>query len=84
MWRISISTAPGRGGRGISDPAVETAWSNAHCGFIAQNVYLYAASEGLAAWFRAFVDAPALSKLLNLRPAQKVMYGQGVGYPAKG
>jgi nitroreductase len=73
----------GRGGRGISDPAVQTAWSNAHCGFIAQNVYLFAASEGLASWFRAFVDAPAAAKLLNLRPGQKVMFGQGVGYPAK-
>jgi hypothetical protein len=74
----------GRGGRGISDPAVQAAWSNAHCGFIAQNVYLYAASEGLASWFRAFVDAPAVAKLLNLRPTQRVLYGQGVGYPAKG
>jgi hypothetical protein len=73
----------GRGGRGISDSTVQTAWSNAHCGFIAQNVYLFAASEGLASWFRAFVDAPALGKLLNLRPGQKVMYGHGVGYPAK-
>lgn len=72
-----------RGGRGISDPALQTAWSNAHCGFIAQNVYLYAASEGLATCFRALVDVPALTKLLNLRPAQKVLYGQGVGYPGK-
>ena len=75
--------AGGAGRRGVSDPARQTAWSNAHCGFIAQNVYLFAASEGLASWFRAMLDAPALAKLLNLRPAQQVLYAQGVGYPAK-
>jgi len=62
----------------------KTAWSNAHAGFIGQNVYLFAASEGLASWFRAFVDAPAVAQLLSLRPGQKVLYGQTVGYPAKG
>jgi SagB-type dehydrogenase family enzyme len=67
---------------GNGDRARQMAWSNAHCGFIAQNVYLYAASEGLASWFRAMLDAPALEKLLNLRPAEKVLYSHGVGYPA--
>jgi SagB-type dehydrogenase family enzyme len=60
------------------------AFSNAHAGFIGQNVYLFAASEGLASWFRASVDAPAVAQLLSLRPGQKVLYGQTVGYPAKG
>ena len=73
----------GRGGRGISDSALQTAWSNAHVGFIAQNVYLFAASEDLASWFRAMVDASALGKLLGLRSSEKVLYSQGVGYPAK-
>jgi nitroreductase len=66
-----------------SSLATQLAWSNAHCGFIAQNVYLFAASEGLASWFRAYVDAPALSALLKLKPTQKVLYGQSVGYPAR-
>ena len=70
-------------GRGSSDSAVQTAWSNAHAGFIAQNAYLFASSEGLASWFRALVDGAALSKLLNLKPSEKVLYGQGIGYPAK-
>jgi SagB-type dehydrogenase family enzyme len=61
----------------------KAAWSNAHAGFIGQNVYLFAASEGLASWFRAFVDAPALAQLLKLRSNQKVLYGHTVGYPAK-
>ncbi len=73
----------GGAGRGVSDPSTQTAYSNAHAGFIGQNVYLFAASEGLACWFRAMVDAPALSKLLNLRGSEKVLYGQGVWYPAK-
>ena len=75
--------AGGRGGRTIADVSVRTAWSNAHAGFIAQNVYLFAASEGLASWFRALVDGPALAKLLNLQPSEKVLYAQGVGYPSK-
>lgn len=62
----------------------KTAWSNAHAGFIGQNVYLFAAAEGLASCFRAFVDGPNVAQLLNLRPGQKVLYGQTVGYPAKG
>jgi nitroreductase len=73
----------GRGPMRVTDPAIQTAWSNSHVGFIAQNVYLYAASEGLASWFRAFVDHAGVASLLSLRPAQKVLYSQGIGYPAK-
>lgn len=56
--------------------------SHAHAGFIAQNVYLFAASEGLGAWFRASLDTAGVAALLKLRPAQKVLYGQTVGYPS--
>lgn len=65
-----------------SDPSVQAAWSNAHAGFIGQNVYLYAAAEGLACWFRAMIDQGALGKLLNLKTGQKALYSQGIGYPA--
>lgn len=70
-------------GAGRGDPATQIAWSHAHAGFIGQNVYLYTASEGLGAWFRASIDVAALTALLSLRPAQKVLYGQTVGYPVK-
>lgn len=70
-------------GPGLTDQSVMTAWSNAHVGFIAQNVYLYAASEDLASWFRARIDNEGLAKFLSLRPAQKVLYAQTVGYPVK-
>jgi hypothetical protein len=49
-------------------------------GFIGQNVYLFCASEGLAAWFFA-TDREGLARAMNLRRAQKVLYCQAVGYP---
>jgi len=73
-------TKPG-GGRS-PDGSPQAAWSNVHVGFIAQNVYLYAAAEGLASSFRANVDPDALSALLNLRPAQKPLYSHLVGFPS--
>jgi SagB-type dehydrogenase family enzyme len=56
-------------------------YSAADVGFIAQNVYLYCASQGLVAVMRGMVDRPALAKVMNLRPEQKVMFSQTVGYP---
>ena len=58
-----------------------TLYSAADAGFIAQNVYLFCASEGLATVVRGSVDRPALAKVLNLRPAQRIMLAQTVGYP---
>ena len=55
--------------------------SCAHAGFISENVYLYCASEGLATVVRAWIDRPALSKAMQLRPDQKIILGQTVGYP---
>ena len=40
----------------------------ADAGFIAQNAYLFCASEGLAVVVRGLIDRPALAKALNLRP----------------
>jgi len=56
-------------------------WSAAGAGFISQNVYLYCASEGLATVVRGMFDKDALSKVLNLRPDQKIILTQSVGYP---
>jgi nitroreductase len=52
-------------------------------GFIAQNVYLFCASEGLAAVVRGSVDKAAVAKAFKLRPEQRVMLAQSVGYPEK-
>jgi len=58
-------------------------YSAAATGFISQNVYLYCASEGLATVVRGLVDRPALAKVMKLRPDQKVILAQSVGYPKK-
>jgi SagB-type dehydrogenase family enzyme len=56
-------------------------YSAADTGFIAQNVYLFCASEGLATVVRGMVDKDALSKDMKLRDNQKIILVQAVGYP---
>jgi SagB-type dehydrogenase family enzyme len=68
------------GGAASSEAEMYTA---ADVGFIAQNVYLYCASEGLATVVRGSVDRPALAKTLNLQANQKIILAQSVGYPKK-
>jgi len=69
----------GKTGRaGGEDQILYTA---ADTGFIAQNVYLFCASEGLAVVVRGSVDRAALAKLIKLRPDQKIILAQTVGYP---
>ena len=58
-------------------------YSAADTGFIAQNVYLFCASEGLATVVRNMVDKPALAKIMNLEAQQKVILTQSIGYPKK-
>ena len=50
-------------------------------GFIAQNVYLYCASQGLATVSRGMFDHEKLAEILKLKPEQKVTLTQTVGYP---
>ncbi len=56
-------------------------YSAADTGFISQNVYLYCASKGLATVVRGMVDKEALAKKMNLKPDQRVIFAQTVGYP---
>lgn len=51
-------------------------------GFIGQNVYLFAASEGLNAWLYA-IHTPDVPGALKLSADRKPLYGQSVGYPEK-
>jgi len=62
-------------------PADREGYAAAHTGFIAQNAYLYCASEGLATVVRASIDRPALAQRMGLRPDQKITLAQSVGYP---
>jgi SagB-type dehydrogenase family enzyme len=51
-------------------------------GFIAQNVYLFCASEGLATVVRGMVDRPVLARLMGLSSQQSIILAQSVDYPA--
>ncbi len=55
----------------------------ADCGFIAQNVYLCCASEGLATVVRGSVNRDDLAKSLKLKPQQKIILAQTIGYPSE-
>lgn len=55
----------------------------ANAGFIAQNVYLFCASEGLATVVRALVPKEDLAKALKLRENQVIVLAQTVGYPKR-
>ncbi len=57
--------------------------SAADTGFIAQNVYLYCASEGLATVVRAGVQREALAKKMGLRADQRITLAQSVSYPKR-
>jgi len=56
-------------------------YSATDTGFIAQNVYLYCASEGLATVIRGSIDRDVLAKAMQLRDNQKIVLSQTVGYP---
>jgi len=49
-------------------------------GYISQNIYLFCASEGLATVVHE-LDKRALKETLKLRPEQKVILAQSVGFP---
>ncbi len=66
------------GGASSEDQVIYAA---AGTGFISQNVYLFCASEGLATVVRASFDRVGLPKLMKLRPDQRIILVQTVGYP---
>ncbi len=67
---------------GLRDPDVQRSYYYVDTGLIAANVYLFAASTGLAAWFHN-CDRSRLAAKLRLRPDQRVLFGQTVGYPLR-
>jgi nitroreductase len=67
------------------DPAlleieVQKSYYYVDTGIIAGNVYLFAAARGLAAWFHG-CHRTDLARRLGLRPEQRVLFAQSVGYP---
>jgi hypothetical protein len=67
---------------GLQDPETQKAYYFVDTGLIAENVYLFAASQGLAAWFHNCNKAE-LSKRLMLGPNQRPLFGQTIGYKKK-
>jgi hypothetical protein len=66
---------------GLHDTEVQKSYYFVDTGLIAGNVYLFAASRGLACWFHN-CDRAALAACLGLRPRQRVLFAQTIGYPA--
>lgn len=62
-------------------PEARDFYCSADAGFISQNVYLFCASEGLATVVLGWIDKPRLERIMGLRPGQKVILSQPVGYP---
>jgi hypothetical protein len=65
---------------GLKDPEVQKSYYYAATGLIAGNVYLFAASQGLAAWFHN-CDKQNTAKEFKLRSDQRVLFAQTVGFP---
>jgi len=71
---------PGQPDRQIGDPEVQKSYYYTDTGFIAQNVYLFAAAHGMAAWFHNCDKDNTVSEF-KLRDDQLVLFSQTVGYP---
>jgi nitroreductase len=56
-------------------------YSSAAAGAVSQNVYLFAASNGLSTVIRAWIDRAAIADALGLSHDQQVLLSQTVGYP---
>lgn len=76
-----LSNTKGYQEPGLKDPEVQKSYYFVDTGLMAGNVYLFAASQGLAAWFHN-CDRAALAAKLKLRGEQRILFGQTVGYPA--
>jgi nitroreductase len=59
----------------------KTLYSAADAGFIAQNVYLFCASQDLACVVRGSIERDKLARTLQLRVDQKIILAQSVGIP---
>lgn len=74
-------TGPGQPDRRIGDPEVQKSYYFTDTGLIAGNVYLFAASMGLAAWFHN-CNKEAAAREFKLKSEQRVLFAQTVGYAA--
>ena len=66
---------------GLVPVAQRDAFAHVAAGAVAQNVYLFAAGNGLATVLRAWIDRGAIADALGLDHDQQVLLSQTVGYP---
>jgi SagB-type dehydrogenase family enzyme len=71
------------GRMGLADRETRQAYAAADAGFIAQNVYLFCASEGLGSVVFASIDRDRFAQAAGLRPGQHVTLAQSVGHPRR-
>ncbi|MDP1656675.1 MAG: nitroreductase family protein [Hylemonella sp.] len=61
--------------------AMRESYASVAAGAMAQNIYLYCASVGLATVVRAWFDRQALTQAIGLTPDQQLLLTQTVGWP---
>ena len=61
-------------------PEERERYAGIDAGYISQNIYLYCASEGLASVVHE-LDRGQLPSLLKLKPDQRIILAQSIGYP---
>ncbi|MGN1274209.1 MAG: SagB/ThcOx family dehydrogenase [Thermoguttaceae bacterium] len=66
--------------KSLTSPESSESYACVDCGFIGQNVYLFAAANGLSSAFRGSIDRSAIAETLKLKASQRVLYGQSIGY----
>ena len=64
---------------GLYDPEIQKSYYFVDTGLIAQNVYLAASALGLVSWFHN-CNKTKLVKKLMLKPHQRPLFGQTIGY----
>lgn len=69
---------------GLVPVAQRESYASVAAGAIAQNVYLWCASAGLATVIRAWIDRQAIADALGLPHDHQVLLSQTVGAPAAG
>ncbi len=75
VFVADLSRMPG------ASPGDRDLYAATDAAFVSQNVYLWCAATGLSTVVRGSVDRPALTKALGLRPDQRIILAQTVGFP---
>jgi hypothetical protein len=66
---------------GLKDSEIQKSYYNVATGLISGNIYLFAASQGLATCFHN-CNKTGLAEVIKPRPEQRILYAQTIGHPA--